>query len=74
MNNRFWQWMALQEGFDRHCENAGAALDALDGRDTIVNRHLLRIVQRENALAEFALCLSTSQAYDHFDFEEKGQS
>jgi hypothetical protein len=70
MDNKFWQWIALQEEFARHSENAHTALMAIELNDKIVNRHLLRIARREGDLAEFADCLSASPVFDRL-FEEE---
>lgn len=69
--NKLHQWIALQEQVDRHAENASAALDAMDTKDKIVNRHLFRIVRRESDLSDFISYIAESPA---FKLDQEGKS
>jgi hypothetical protein len=66
MADKHWQWIALQVEQDAHASNSISAELArckVLGKGMLVEKHLLRIAQREQTLSEFARHIQESRAY-----------
>lgn len=71
--SKLFQMIALIEQADEHSSNADRALNAFDHEvpGKLVNKHLLRIVEREASVAEFIEHIANSKAFgQEGDYEE----